>query len=392
MKNVTTIFFTLSLLGGIFSCQEDTIDPALFGTLTGQVLLESDNSPLAGVTISTTPPSSTVLSDATGKFVFENLKTGTYTVRAEKPDLTSGVESVTIFEDKITDVVIKMKVKEGVNAPPSQPDLLFPANGSDGHPISLTLSWDAADENEDDVLTYDVYLFNSNQSPGAVIAHDVEDKSFVVNDLKYGTTYFWQIAVKDGTAAPVFSEVWSFSTGPFPAHPFVFAKVNNGKYDIFAAQSGSTSVPLYLLTTMPGSNFRPRISPEGSKIAFLSNNFPNTQLYIMKRDGSDVALVPAPVPVDGSDKFQLDFCWSPDGTKLLFMNKNYLYRTNLDGSGFEIFTQLPPGEEFVEVDWSGISDRVAARTVGDQPYKSRILLYDSNGSYLQEIVGDTGTA
>ncbi|MBK9015751.1 MAG: hypothetical protein IPM82_17745 [Saprospiraceae bacterium] len=71
------------------------------------------------------------------------------------------------------------------------------------------------------------------------------------------------------------------------------------------------------MTELPGSNFRPRISPAGNKIAFLNNNFINTQIYVMNRDRSDPTLVPAPVPVSGNDMFQIDFCWSPDGTKLL---------------------------------------------------------------------------
>lgn len=94
-----------------------------------------------------------------------------------------------------------------------------------------------------------------------------------------------------------------------------------------------------------------------------------------------------PIPVDGKDKFQLDFCWSPDGTKILFMNEEKLYRINLDGSGFEVFAELA-GEEFVEVDWSAVTGKIAARTVGSLPYQSRILLYGSNGTLEQVIVPD----
>ncbi|MBK9015659.1 MAG: PD40 domain-containing protein [Saprospiraceae bacterium] len=126
----------------------------------------------------------------------------------------------------------------------------------------------------------------------------------------------------------------------------------------------------------------------GNKIAFLNNNFINTQIYLMNRDGSDPTLVPAPVPVSGNDMFQIDFCWSPDGTKLLYMNENRLYKINSDGSGFELFAELPVGEEFVEVDWAPVTNKIAARTVGSQPYIGRILLYNSSGSLEQVLVPD----
>ncbi|MCU0349108.1 MAG: hypothetical protein MUC59_19370, partial [Saprospiraceae bacterium] len=198
----------------------------------------------------------------------------------------------------------------------------------------------------------------------------------------------WQVVAHDGEADPVFSEVWSFTTKDFPDHPFVFAKLANGKYDIFAAQNANSGVPQYQLTDLPGSNFRPRISPLGDKVAFLNNNFINTQIFVMNRDGSNPTLVPTAVPVDGEDMFQLDFCWSPDGTQLLFMNENRLYKVRLDGSGFELFAELPAGEEFVEVDWAPVTNKVAARTVGNQPYVGRILLYNSSGAQEQVLVPD----
>ena len=386
MKNL--IYTTICLIAVfLFSCQEDTITPEVFGTLVGQVVFEGNNLAIENASISTNPPTSTVLTDNLGRFSIDNIKTGSYTIRAEKSSLLSAIETVTIFEGKTTNVVIQMTEADESNTPPDAPKTPGPANGKTGLGIELTLSWEAIDA-DDDVLTYDVYLFNSLQSPNTLIAENLTENTLPVDGLKYGITYFWQVVIKDGKADPVYGEVWQFSVGPFPNHPFVFTRVNNGKYDIFGAQSANPNLPLYQLTELPGSNYRPRISPSGHRIAFLSNNFPNTQLYTMKRDGTDITLVQAPVPVDGNDKFQLDFAWSPDGTKLLYMNEERLYRINLDGSGFELFAELNTGEEFVEVDWAPVTHKIAARTVGSMPYQSRILLYDENGNFLQEVVTD----
>jgi len=41
------------------------------------------------------------------------------------------------------------------------------------------------------------------------------------------------------------------------------------------------------LTTSEGSDSRPRFSPDGSKIAFVSNRDGNSEIYIMNSDGSN---------------------------------------------------------------------------------------------------------
>lgn len=369
------------------SCQEDTVEPDLFGELVGQVLLEADNSAIANATISTNPPTSTVLTDNLGRFSFDNIKTGTYTIRAEKAGFVTAIESVSIFENQTANVVIKLNPVDGNNLPPTAPTSPTPANNSNDLPIDLALSWQAADP-DSNALTFDLYLFNSLQGPGQLLAEDLTETTYALSGLKYGTTYFWQVAAKDGMSDPVFSETWSFSTEPFPAHPFVFVKINNGKYDLYAAQSASPADPLYLLTENAGSNFRPRFSPNGNRIAYISNIAPEAQLFTIKRDGTEPALVPAPIPIDGYDVSELDFAWSPDGTKLLYMRFNQLFTINSDGSGHQLFAEINLPDAFVEVDWSPVTNRIAARCRGALPYHSKILLFDSDGTYLEDIVDD----
>lgn len=369
------------------ACTEDTIQPDVFGTLTGQVLIEGTSTPVADAIVSTNPPTSQVITDAQGRFTFDEIEAGTYTIRAEKTGLTATSETVSILENRESAVIVTMSEKVVNNTPPTAPEVISPANGSSDLGISFQLKWSTSDV-DDDPLTFDVYTFHSMQGPGTLVAEGISDTSFLLTNLKYGTTCFWQVVAHDEEAEPVYSEVWSFTTMDFPAHPFVFAKLSNGKFDVFAAQNANLTVPQYQLTDLPGSNFRPRISLLGDKVAFLNNNFINTQIYVMKRDGTEPTLVPAPVPIDGNDMFQLDYCWSPDGTKLLYMNENRLFKINLDGSGFELFAELPVGEEFVEVDWAPVTNKVAARTVGNQPYIGRILLYNSSGSLEQVIVPD----
>jgi hypothetical protein len=389
MKHLNYFLLLCLAALGNFSCQEDKFEPDVFGSLFGQVLLEADNSAVADATISTNPPTSTVLTDASGVFSFENIKAGTYTIRAEKAGLVTAVESVTIFEDQDANVIIKMTEADDMNTQPAAPTNPTPANGSLDNNISLTLSWEASDPDEDDVLTYDVYLYHSSQSPATLVAEDLQDPVLDVSDLQYGTTYFWQVVVSDGVTSPVFGEVWTFSTKAFPPHPFVLVKTLNGQSNIFAAQNANPANPLFQLTENNGANWRPRFNPLGSRIAFLTSQNLDLELWVMDRDGSNAYKLPASPAINGFSKRALDFCWSPDGTQLLYMSNNRLLRIAADGnSSPTLVAELPQNEYFVEVDWTAQGNRIAARTEKFLSYQSRILLYDANGVFLQELVPD----
>lgn len=365
------------------NCKEDTIDPDVFGSLTGQVLLEKDNTPVEGAIISTTPATSTVQSGTDGSFVFENIKVGSYTIRAEAPDLVSTVQTVTIVENETSNVVVLMSDPVVDNVSPSSPQIAAPPDGASNLSTTIQLTWESTDENEDDVLTYDVCVFNGSTDFDTLKFNGLLSNTIEIDDLRFGTSYFWQVAVNDGTAEPVFSEVWKFTTEDFPDHQFVFSRIDNGVFEIYSSNAANEFYPL----TFDGSNFRPRLSPLGNRVAFINSNSPVWQLYTMDRDGSNQMEVELPVPIDGDNPFELDFCWSPDGSQLLYMNEERLFKINADGTGPEMIAELN-GEEFIEVDWNGPSGRIAARTVGDLPYESRILLYEEDGTFIEEVIPD----
>ena len=369
------------ILGLLFSCQEDKVTPDLFGSLSGEVIFDTDGLPVDGATISTIPSTSTLLSGLNGNFEFETIKEGTFSIRAELAGYQTAIESVTITEGQTSTVVLKMKLSLTNNQPPPAANSPSPMDGSIIPMLSTELTWDASDPDEDE-LNYDVYVFDSQQQSEPK-AENLTVNSFLLENLRYGTKYYWQVVVKDGVSNPVFGEVWEFTTPPFPNHSFVFSKINNSVYEIY---SGGIVNEFYQLTT-GGSNYRPKFSPLGSRIAFINANYPEKRLFTMKRDGSELSLVETPIPIDGPNDFQLNFTWSPDGTSLLYMRGKRLYKIKIDGTGHQLFAELAD-EEFIEVDWSKVGNKVAARTVGDFPYQSRILIYNENGDFIQEAVPD----
>ena len=380
MKNLNLLIAFLSL--AFFSCQEDKITPDLFGSLSGQVLLEENNLPVEGATVSTSPSTSSILTGPDGKFEFENIKIGTFTVRAELSGYLTAAESITIIENQSSSVVLKLRPVLADNSPPFPATSPNPADGATNQPISFTLSWEATDPDEDGI-TYDVFLFDADMQNETLIGDDLAESNILVENLRYGSIYFWQVVVNDGQADPVYGEVWQFTTEPFPNHQFVFTKIQNSVFEIY---SGNTVNEFYQLTT-DGSNYRPKFSPVGERIAFINANYPEKRLFTMNRDGSELSLVETFFPIQGKHELDLSFTWSPDGTALLYMRGNRLYKINIDGTGLELFFELSD-EEFIEVDWTGQGNKVAARTVGDFPYESRILLFEDDGTFIEEIVPD----
>lgn len=374
------------LLGVLFttSCNEDTIQPQLFGSIEGQVLRKDDLTPLNNVAISTTPTSNSVITDAAGNFLLENVPVGTYSIKAEKEDFITKLEGVTVTGNNAGEVVIRMVKDTSISVPPTTPQVISPVDGAQDQSVSVRLEWVSVDEDEEDILSYDLYLYEDQQSDPILEVMDISDNFLEVTDLQFGKNYYWQVSAKDGRTAPVFGMLWRFKTEAFPDYRFLFARNINGKYDIYSANDSGNEIQL---TDNTGSNWRPIMSPNRDKIAFISNIGIDLHIYIMNRDGSDVTQVTS-LPISGLNSFDLDFSWSPDGTKILYMRNSILNVINADGTGLSVLTEAPAGTTFVECDWVGPGNKILVRTLGNAPYASHIWLLEGDGTFINTVIPD----
>jgi len=376
------------LLGLLFisSCREDTIQPTLFGSMVGTVIRDADNVAVNSAIISTTPPTSLVLTDEFGRFALNDIEPGTYTIRAEKEGFSPEVESITVFEDQTANVIVKLSPDTLSNVAPTAPNSPVPADNSMDQEVDLLLEWTASDSDRNDELRYDVLLCTGNQTNCEIVAMDITEDTLRLRNLMHNTVYFWQVVAKD-KATEVFGNIWSFQTKAFPDHRFVYSKLDNGKYDIYSADETGEEIQL---TFGNGSNYRPRISPNRQKIAYISNAGIEPHLFVMNRDGSNQRQVTSEVPIDGFNNFDIDFSWSPGSNQLLYMNNTMLYTINMDGTALEAVAVAPEGQTFSEVDWMFIDseDRIVARVTGTTIYESDIFILDINGNYLRQIFTD----
>ncbi len=374
------LFVCLFLLLG--SCKEDTISPDTFGSVFGEVLVQTDNVPLSGASISTNPPTSTYLTDTAGRFAIENITTGTYTLRVEKEGFITGLENVAVFDEQTTNVVIRLEPDTLDNTAPLPPFDPQPLNGTTNLEINPTLSWSASDP-DGDALTFEVLLFNSDQTLAQTIVTGATDTTFRLSDLDYGSTYFWQVIADDGKEA-VFGEVWSFSTQSLPDLRYLYAQSNNGSYQIIAANPTGESIAI---TEGAASFWRPRMSPLRDKVAYISNQGVEPQLYISNRDGSAAEQLTT-ISIAGYNNLELDFCWSPDGSQLVYMSNTRLYLINRDGTGLSQIGTAPIGWTFTECDWTASGNKLLVRLTGINSYNSQLFTMDLQGNFLQVVVAD----
>jgi hypothetical protein len=96
------------------------------------------------------------------------------------------------------------------NAPPNTPVSPKPVNGGSNQDVNLTLSWKGGDPDENDILTYDVYL-DTVHPPSVKITSGYPDTALPLEGLQGGTLYYWQVVASDGRLTAQ-SAVWNFST------------------------------------------------------------------------------------------------------------------------------------------------------------------------------------
>lgn len=372
-------FFLLS------SCEEEVVEPTLYGNITGKVVNAETGNPLSGVTITTSPVSTSLLTDTSGKFSFPDLVTGTYAIRCALSGYSLEIASVNVAADETVDITIQMSYDTLGNTLPLPPAYLLPANAASDQSVNPTLKWRQTTDADNDGLHYMVLLYASGASTPDTVASNITDTTVVATALAYNTVYFWQILTFDGSGQTVYGPVWHFETTAPPDNRILFARKEGGKYDIWSINQAGTS-PVKL--TSGGSNhWRPRWSPNRAKIAFLSDAAIDPQIFTMNADGSNIQQI-TQIPMNGINLQDIDFSWSPDGSALVYMNGNKMYKINANGTGLALLTEAPVGYTFTELDWNGFTNYIAARVTGNNIYQSQILLYTTSGSLVNTVLND----
>ncbi|MFZ0390086.1 MAG: carboxypeptidase regulatory-like domain-containing protein [Calditrichia bacterium] len=379
---ILTVISTLTLL--LFSCSDDPVAPVTTGTIRGQVVDAETQNILAGASITTTPATNAITTNAQGDFIIPEVEEGKFTITATKSGYKKGIVSVNVLPGDTAQASIQLNPDDDFNRVPEIPDHPVPANGSEMQPVVIMLHWRASDPDPADTLTYDVYLYENNQ-PGELVAKNLAADSLLLDSLQYSTTYFWQVVAKDNNAGVTNGPVWRFTTESFPDNPVVFASQNSGNYNIYTADTDTLDFRQVVLNQHPARDWWPRWHPDRTRLAFVSDRSIEPQIYTMDEQGGSLLKVTT-VPVTGYHNYGLGFCWSPDGYQLLYGHYEKLYRIDANGTNLQQIAAAPAERHFREVDWTPVGDKIVALTIGSWFYDSEIYLMDADGSNMSLLV------
>ncbi len=139
-------------------------------------------------------------------------------------------------------------------------------------------------------------------------------------------------------------------------------------------------------------NTSPAISPQGDKIAFISDRDDYFDVFVMNTvDGSVVRKLVSGQQTNNLEELHLitpGICWSPDGKRVALATKagseDAILLIDVDGGGQEKLTFGLNG--IFSVAWSPKGDKLAF--VGDTPDRSDIYVYDLNAKVLTNLTDD----
>lgn len=370
------------LLCGLASCNEDNLiepsSPTVYTTLRGRVLDVATQQVVPSTLVTLSPSGRVSSTNASGEFRFDSVTTGSYTLQAIKTGFTSQTASVSVTAEPTPAVTVLLTQVRSANQPPTAPTLVSPALNSTATATSVTLKWRATDPDRD-TLTYDVLFYKAGASTPISSYTSLRTDSLVVSNLEYGTTYLWQVIARD-KASTVNSPIWTFATGSFPDFSYVFARLINGQYQLFASNGTGSAIQL----TRNGSNWRPIASPNRQQIAYISTAANDLQLFVMNVDGSNQRQVTT-VPINGLSATDLSFCWSPDGSQLLYPSNNRLYVIRTDGTGLRLVVQAANGRVFAGCDWTAQGNEIVTRTTGVSVYDNELTIIRTDGSEVRSV-------
>ncbi|TKG95928.1 hypothetical protein EYV94_06455 [Puteibacter caeruleilacunae] len=373
------ILMVLSI--GLWGCEDSTLDVELFGSIQGVVLSASDNTPLEGVSISTTPASAAVLTDAEGMFTLNKVPLGDVTVAASLKDYIQASISVKVLEDETSTVEFTLEKEE------LQGSVIFsipaPVDGMADTDVAIDLSWHTEIEKIENV-TYDVFMFDQDAIDKTLIVENLEDTTYTVSGLFSNTTYHWYVvANKDDKTWK--SDTWSFRTLSARSLEIVFARKVDGNYQLMATDINGDQVA-QLTKFSNNRNWFPLINPQYvDQLLYTSNADGDHHIYTCDRDGKNVQRV-TDLPNEGYFNNGEGICWSPDGKRILFSSYSKLYSIKKDGTDLKLIKTAPEGRHFIARDWNKYTGKILVETVGEKSYDSEIYMMDGDGSNFEMLV------
>lgn len=384
MNKINKLNGLLLLIVIMTSCRDDKVEPVYYTSITGYVTDASNNLPLSGVGITTNPGTGSVLTNEEGVFYLSNVPTGTYNVIAKKDGYKTGSASISVLQDKSNSISILLSRSDD-NMNIKLPYDPIPSEGEEEVALSGILAWRSPELPDESVLSYDVLLYDQENATSKVLVTEITDTSVDIDNLRFETTYFWQVNTRLSNGNTLPGEVWSFTSLSFPDNRFLYTSGREGNFEIYSSDSsGNLNTRL---TANSNRDLFPLWSPNRDIIAYSSDKGVQPFIYTMDADGSNSKKI-SPLPVAGYHNDGIGFCWSPDGGKFLFSNYEKLYSIDRNGTNMVLISTAPSGRHYRKADWTAQGNRIVVEAMGSVIYENEIYIMNSNGSGRIRLIGD----
>ncbi len=144
----------------VIGCKEGTLEPELTGSIEGVVLDYETSEPLAGTSVTTSPPSSAFVTDSQGRFRLEDLESGNFTINAKKPGYQSNSVTVHVRENRRTEATLFLEVQEDEEAPSKSLDIDITNwwNTAKGDSSIVNVEYRVRNSGNTGVTAYEVYF------------------------------------------------------------------------------------------------------------------------------------------------------------------------------------------------------------------------------------------
>jgi TolB protein len=349
--------------------------------IQGQLLDALTNRPVASAMVTTSPPTVAVLSDAAGYFTLDSIPANVYTILVRKNGYQPDSVRISLEAGKTSALAMLINPQGSLTL--NQPENPQPTHLSADMPVNVDLNWGISNPVEDAALTYEVHLYNAANPADFQKITNLQDTSLAITNLAYGSTYFWQVVALDREGNRHSGELWSFTTMQFPQPSYVYARMWEEQLRIFAAdQSLEHQI---LLTPEDGDFSHPRISPNRRDVAYTKQTPAGPQLFVADIEDKEAIQV-SRLPVTGYHNYGEGYCWSPDGSQLLYSHYNKLYRVDKDGSHLQQLATAPEGFHFKSLDWSEAAGQIVVQATTSDIHENRLYLVNPEGGRLQRIL------
>ncbi len=170
--------------------------------------------PVAGVKVTTLPSTLESISNEDGKFYLDNIGSGEYIVKLQLKDHYDAYLPAEVLAGKKNEIMGTILPYDPKNLPPLAPNKPYPQNNGSIYDTALVIAWTCSDPDSNPIY-YDVYFSEQNPPRKCIKFAQREKTNVKIVGLKTGTTYYWQVKVRDYPGAEVFSDVWNFKVKSF---------------------------------------------------------------------------------------------------------------------------------------------------------------------------------